>query len=151
MKRKEKNNMETRKRDYAVTVLGVLLFVAGLVLLKAIPEAEGMMKALPYLCVGVGCGMLGHGIGIIMNGNIMKKNPELKKQKQIAEQDERNVMLSATASAKAYRMATYVFNVLLLSYALMNVEILPILMLAAGYLFVVGYGIWYRLKLEKLM
>lgn len=151
MKRKEKNNMETRKRDYAVTVLGVLLFVAGLVLLKAIPEPEGVMKAFPYLCVGVGCGMLGHGIGIIINGNIMKKNPELKKEKQIMEQDERNVMLSATASAKAYRMATYVFNVLLLSYALMNVEILPILMLAAGYLFVVGYGIWYRFKLEKLM
>ena len=151
MKRKEKNNMENRKRDYAVTVLGVLLFVAGLVLLKVIPEPEGMMKALPYLCVGVGCGMLGQGIGLIINGNIMKKNPELKKQKQIAEQDERNVMLSATASAKAYRMATYVFNVLLLAYALMNVEILPILMLVAGYLFVVGYGIWYRLKLEKLM
>ena len=75
----------------------------------------------------------------------------MEKQKQIEEQDERNVMLSITASAKAYRMATYVFNILLLSYALMNVELLPILMLIAGYLLVTGYAIWYRMKLEKMM
>lgn len=46
-------------------------------------------------------------------------------------------------------MATYVFDVLLLAYALMGVELTLILMLVAGYLFVVGYGIYCRVKLEK--
>lgn len=143
--------MKSRKFDYVSTGVGILIFITGLLLLKLVSEPEGMMRALPYLCIGIGCGMLGRGISLIVSGNIMDKNPEIKKQKQIEEQDERNVMLSAMAAAKAYRMATYVFDVLLLSYALMGVELLPILMLVAGYLFVIGYGIWCRVKIEKTM
>lgn len=145
------SSMKTKKIDYVSTAVGILICIAGLVLLKAVPEPEGMMQALPYLCIGVGCGMLGRGISLIVSGNIMEKTPEIKKQKQIVERDERNVMLSTMAAAKAYRMATYVFGVLLLSYALMGVELIPILMLVAGYLFVIGYGIWCRVKLEKKM
>ncbi len=141
--------MKTKKFDYVSKAVGVLIFITGLGLLRIVPEPEGIMRALPYLCIGVGCGMLGRGISIIVSENIMQKNPEIKKQKQIEEQDERNVMLSAMAAAKAYRMATYVFDVLLLSYALMGVELLPILMLVVGYLFVIGYGIRCRLKMEK--
>lgn len=88
---------------------------------------------------------------MIVSRNIMEKNPEIRKQKQIEEQDERNVMVSAMVAAKAYRMATYVFDVLLLSYVLLGVDLLPILMLVAGYLFVIGYGIWCRVKMEKTM
>ena len=141
--------METKKIDYVLTALGAVLLVAGLALALSISEPQGIMKALPFVSMGIGCGMLGRGISIIVSQNIMEKNPEIKKQKQIEEQDERNVLLSTTAAAKAYKMATYVFDVLLLSYALMGVELLPILMLVAGYLFVIGYGVWCRVKLEK--
>lgn len=140
--------MKAKKQDYLSTAVGILIFITGIVLLKAVPDPAGMMKALPYLCIGVGCGMLGRGISLIVSQNIMEKHPEIAKQKKIEEQDERNVLLSTTAAAKAYKMATYVFDVLLLSYALMGVDLVPILMLVAGYLFVVGYGIYCRCKLE---
>ena len=140
--------MKAKRQDYLSTAVGVLVFVTGLVLLKVIPNPEGMMRALPYLCIGIGCGMLGRGISIIVSQNIMEKYPEIQKQKKIEETDERNVLLSTTAAAKAYKMATYVFDVLLLAYALMGVELVPILMLVIGYLFVVGYGIYCRCKLE---
>lgn len=141
--------MKTKKLDYILTVLGVLLFVGGLVLLKIIPEPQGFMVALPYICIGIGCGLLGRGISVIVSRNMTEKYPEIRKQKRIQEQDERNVLLSTTAAAKAYKMATYVFDALLLAYALMGVELAPILMLVVGYLFVVGYGIYCRIKLEK--
>ena len=54
MKRKEKkSSMKTKKSDYVSTAVGVLLFIAGLVLLKVVPELEGVMRAFPYVCVGV--------------------------------------------------------------------------------------------------
>lgn len=141
--------MKAKKTDYVLTGVGVLLFVAGLVLTKVIPEPQGIMIALPYVCIGIGCGLFGRGVSIIVSHNIMKKHPEIEKQQRIEEQDERNIALADKAGAKAYKMATYVFDVLLLAYALMGVDLVPILMLVTGYLFVVGYGIYCRMKLGK--
>ena len=40
---------------------GVLLMAAGLLLLRASPEAERAVRVAPYLMVGLGSGMFGHG------------------------------------------------------------------------------------------
>ena len=46
-------------------------------------------------------------------------------------------------------MMVFVFGALMIAFALMNVEWNVILLLVFAYLFVVGYGIFYRCKLEK--
>ncbi len=40
-----------------------LLFLAGVVLIKTIADPRGVMLALPYVLVGVGCGLFGGGMG----------------------------------------------------------------------------------------
>ncbi len=45
----------------------------------------------------------------------------------------------------------YVFGALLLSFALMGVGLAPILLLDVAYLFVIGYGVFYRFKYDKEM
>lgn len=137
--------------SWLMVVLGVLLLVGGFVLLKAVAEPEGIMLSLPYICIGVGCGVFGHGMGNILGKRAMKNNPELAKKVSIEEKDERNVAIGNMAKAKAYDMMIFVFGALMISFALMGVDLVVILLFVAAYLFVVGYGVYYRIKLDKEM
>ena len=46
-----------------ILAAGVLLFAGGFILLRLITEPEGMMKALPFILIGIGCGTFGYGLG----------------------------------------------------------------------------------------
>ena len=48
-------------------------------------------------------------------------------------------------------MMIYVFGALMISFALMEVDMVVILLLVFAYLFVVAYGIYYRYKYDKKM
>ena len=144
-------NMSEKGKDKLLAVMGLLLLVIGVVTLKTVGEPVGIMQYLPYICIGIGCGMFGGGMGNLSNRKILEQYPEAKKQKEIAEKDERNVAISDKAKAKAYDMMIVVFGVLMISFAIMGMEMAPILMLVCAYLFVVGYGIYYRVKYEKEM
>lgn len=60
-------------------------------------------------------------------------------------------MIANCAKAKAYEMMVYVFGALMISFALMRVDMIVILLLVFAYLFVVAYGIYYRVKYDKEM
>ena len=81
----------------------------------------------------------------------MYNNPNFKKQMEIEQKDERNIAIKNIAKAKAYDMMIFVFGVLMISLALMNVDMRVILMLVASYLFVVGYSVYCRIKFDKKM
>jgi hypothetical protein len=70
---------------------------------------------------------------------------------EIERKDERNVSISNRAKAKAYDLMIYVFGALLLSFALIGVDMVEILLLVFAYLFVAGYGVFYRIKYDKEM
>ncbi|HYF75143.1 MAG TPA: hypothetical protein VD757_01040, partial [Candidatus Nitrosocosmicus sp.] len=75
----------------------------------------------------------------------------IEKQLEIDRHDERNIAIGNRAKAKAYDMMIYVFGALLLAFALMDVDMTALLLLVFAYLFVVGYGIYYRIKYDKEM
>lgn len=143
--------MKKSLADYSFTILGILLLGLGLFLIKSISNPQGIMQTLPYICVGLGCGVFGHGMGNILGERAMKNNPEIKKQLEIEQNDERNIAIGNAAKAKAYEMMIYVFGALILSLALMGVDMAIILLLVFSYLFVVFYGIFYRFKYDKEM
>ncbi len=43
----------------------------------------------------------------------------------------------------------FVFGALMLSFALMNIDLVAVLLLVFAYLFVIGSGLYYRVKLDK--
>lgn len=129
--------------------IGLALLGAGLYLAKAYPAAKGVMLALPYVFIGLGCGLFGQGFSGIVNRAVLKKNPEIAKQQEIEQKDERNVEIANRAKAKAYDAMIYVFGALMVAFALMGMDILPVIMLVLAYLYVVGVSIYYRCKLEK--
>lgn len=137
--------------NYLIGLLGLLLLGAGLLMIKLISEPQGILLPLQYVLVGVGCGVFGSGIGNIVNNRVMRKNPDIKKKEEIEIRDERNIAVRNSAKAKAYDIMVFVFSALMLAFALMQVEVAPILMLVFAYLFVIGARIYYQFKFNKEM
>ena len=137
-------------RNIWMSIAGILCAGVGFYLIKSLDIPGGVLKALPYLFIGIGCGMFGHGIGNLFGGWAMDKNPELARQEEINQKDERNIMLGNMAKAKGYTVMTYVFAALLLAYALMGVDMEVILTFVIAYLFVQLYSVYIRIKADKV-
>ena len=130
-------------------IVGLALLGAGLYLVKTVFAPTGVMLALPYVFIGLGCGMFGQGISGFVNRAVLKKNPEIAKQQEIEQKDERNQEIANRAKAKAYDAMVFVFGALMVAFALMGMDLVPVLLLVGAYLYVVGVGLYYRFKLEK--
>lgn len=136
---------------YLTAVVGLLLLAAGLIMLKVIADPQGILLTVPYVCIGLGCGAFGHGVGDLVNHKVAKNDPQLQKQMEIDKNDERNIAIANKAKANAYDMMLYVFGALMLTFALMRVDMAAILLLVVAYLFVVGFFIYYLNKFHKEM
>ncbi len=143
--------MKKKNRNYLIAVVGLLLLAAGLILLKAIGNPQGIWLVLPYICIGLGCGAFGYGVGDIVNNRVAKNNPQLQKQMEIDKNDERNIAIANQAKAKAYDIMLYVFGALMVALALMSVDIVVVLLLVAAYLVVVCFFIYYLNKYQREM
>ena len=54
--------MKSKIANSVAMILGLCLLAIGLFLLKTIADPQGVMLALPYVCIGVGCGLFGQGM-----------------------------------------------------------------------------------------
>ena len=140
----KKNQLQT-----ALGILGLVLLALGLYLVKTTNATEGILLTLPYVFVGIGSGLFGQGMGGVIERSVLKKNPEILKQKEIEVNDERNQQISNRAKAKAYDVMVFVFGALMVAFALMGMDIVAVLLLVFAYLFVVGSAVYYRVKFEK--
>ena len=141
--------MSRETRHYILALAGILCFITGLVLLKMVAEPKGVLQVLPYICIGIGCGVFGHGAGEIAANRTYAKNPQLRKQLEIEKQDERNVTIANKAKAKAYDAMLLVLGAVMIAFSLMNVPTTTILLLVGAYLLVVGVNIFYLNKYQK--
>lgn len=143
--------MNNITKSRAQTGLGLFMLLAGLYLVKTCADPYGFLRALPYVLIGLGCGIFGHGMGEIIRQKALKNNYEVQKQIEIESRDERNITIANYSKAKAYDMMIFVFGALMISFALMGIDMMAVLLLVCSYLFVVFYGIYCRVKLEKKM
>ena len=141
--------MKKKSLSYLTVIIGILLLIAGFMLLRLISEAQGIMLVLPYICIGLGCGTFGHGVGNLVSEKAIQKYPEIQKQMEIEKNDERNIAILNQAKAKAYNTMIYVFGALMISLALMNVDIIMLILLVSAYLFVIGVYIYYSNKYNQ--
>ena len=140
--------MKNKTKSTVLTVIGLLVLAAGLVTVKM--YALGTQTA-PYLCIGLGCGVFGQGLGELLTRRSEKGHPELARQREIEENDERNIALRDKAQAKAYRIMLPVFGALFFAFGLMQVELRVILLLVAAYLYICGCSVYYSVKYRKEM
>ncbi|HJG28397.1 MAG TPA: hypothetical protein K8V20_07105 [Subdoligranulum variabile] len=144
--------MKQDRKDTLYIVTGALLLLVAALLLNLAPAQEQpLLRVLPFLCLGVGAGLLGQGVGQLLQRKALQGNPELARQQQIEVEDERNIQLAQRAKAKAFDLMIFVFGALLLAFALMQVDLTAILLLVGAYLLVQGYAVYCRVRLEKEM
>lgn len=108
-------------------------------------------SVLGYVCIGLGCGLFGHGTGELVARWSMRNDPALQKEQEILRRDERNVAIADHAKGRAFDLMTFVFGALMVSFALMEVDLAALLLLVFAYLFVEGYAVYCRCKYEKEM
>ena len=137
-----------RTKNIILTVVGLLLMTAGVVAVKCFDLGN---IAAPYVSIGLGCGIFGQGLGELITLRSEKGHPEITRQREIEEHDERNIALRDKAQARAYRTAKMIFGSLPVAFALMNVELRVVLLLVAAYLYVCGCSIYYSAKYRKEM
>ena len=138
-------------KNYVIATIGFLLLAVGLYFVKSVDNPQGIMHALPYVCIGIGCGLFGQGMGNIISQRAIQNNPEVQKQMDIEKNDERNIAIGNRAKGKAFDIMTFVFGALMIAFALMDIELVAILLLVFAYLFIHGCAIYYRWKYDKEM
>ncbi|WP_303871095.1 hypothetical protein [Acetobacterium wieringae] len=143
--------MKRQFRNVGFVIIGLILVASGLALVKLLSNPQGLFLALPYICIGLGCGVFGEGIGAVISQKVIKNNPDIEKQIEIDQKDERNIMIARRAKAKAFDIMIPVFGALLLTLALMGVDLIIVLLAVSAYLFVIFYGLYYRFKYDREM
>lgn len=139
------------KVNYLLILLGVILAALGLTLIKTTVNPQGMLRALPYVCIGLGSGLFGHGMGEVLCDRALRGSPEIKRALEIVQQDERNIAIADRAKGRAFDQMTFIFGALMMSFALMGVELAAVLLLVFAYLLVQGFALYYRFKFEREM
>ena len=66
-------------RNWIIAAVGVLLWAAGFGQVRA--DVAGVLG---YVCIGLGCGLFGHGSGELIAQRALKSDPALQKQLEIA-------------------------------------------------------------------
>ncbi len=143
--------MKSKSNHLLMVCAGILLMGLGLFLLKSTNLAAGSLRVLPYFCLGIGSGVFGHGAGELATRKAFRNNPQLQRELEIEQRDERNVAIANRAKGKAYDLMTFVFGALMVCFALMQIDLSAVLLLVFCYLLVQGSALYYRFKFEKEM
>ena len=143
--------MKTKTLQCIGVAAGLLLAAAGLYLVRTAAAPQGFLRALPYVCIGVGCGLFGGCLGSLLGDRAVQSDPELARRLRIEQNDERNIAVANRAKGKAFDCMTYVFGALMVSFALMGIDLVAVLLLVFAYLLVHGVALYYRVKFEKEM
>ena len=137
-------------RNILFALLGLALLLLGLLLANTW-AADGIMKTLPFVLVGIGAGIFGGNLASAIQGRLASRNLDLGREIRIEEKDERNIVIANGAKAKAVDVFLMVFGAVVLAFALMQMELYVVLALVAVYLFVVAAQWYYLAKLSKEM
>ncbi|KNY27050.1 hypothetical protein [Pseudobacteroides cellulosolvens] len=139
------------RRYLVYSLIGFLILAAGAVLGKLTKDTQGIIGTLPYILIGVGSGVFGQNLGTVFNIYAMKKAPQVAKQREIEEMDERNIAINNKAKAKAYDLMVMVFGALMVAFALSKVDWVVVLAIVIAYLFVVFSNVYFISRYQKEM
>lgn len=139
------------KGQYILTAVGFILFVAGLVLVILFSKSQGILRPLPFICLGIGAGLCGGGLGGIIKGRQLAKDPQLAKKIEIDTKDERNIAIANKAKAAAYNFTLFIFAALILFLSLVQAEAYITLVFVGAYVVAIALYLYFLIKYHKEM
>ena len=148
---KKMKNKNYVLKNILLSFLGVVLVAVGLFIYQKTLGMDKTVVVIPYIFIAIGCGILGHFTGNLIQYYSTKNNEELKRQIEIEKNDERNVLIAEKSKAKAYDLMIYLFAAMLIIFSLMGADKLQILVLVAIYLSLQIYALYWKSKFESRM
>ena len=133
------------------SLIGAIILALGAVLGKFTRNAEGIMQTLPYILIAIGAGIFGNNLSTAFNIHAIKKDPQLGKQNDITENDERNIVIRNKAKSKSYDFMVMAFGVLIIGFALMQIDMKIILAIIIVYILVILSNFCFTIKYHKEM
>lgn len=134
--------------NYIFIAIGIVLLIAAAYFLF-MNITINSMEQLPFVLIGIGCGLIGYGFGEVIQAKVIEEKPETAKQIEIERTDERNVKLTNMAKAKSYDIMIYLLSLILIVFTLLNVNATAILLLVAVYIIIIGTNLYYFSKFQK--
>lgn len=138
-------------KNILLSFLGVVLVALGLYIYQKTVGMDKTVVVIPYIFIAIGCGILGHFTGNLIQYYSTKGNEELKRQIEIEKNDERNVLIAEKSKAKAYDLMIYLFAAMLIIFSLMGADKLQLVVLVAIYLSLQIYALYWKSKFESRM
>lgn len=138
-------------KNILLSFLGVVLVALGLYIYQKTVGMDKTVVVIPYIFIAIGCGILGHFTGNLIQYYSTKNNEELKRQIQIEKNDERNILIAEKSKAKAYDLMIYLFAAMLIIFSLMGADKLQLVVLVAIYLSLQIYALYWKSKFESRM
>lgn len=148
---KKMKNKNYVLKNILLSFLGVVLVALGLYIYQKTLGMDKTVVVIPYIFIAIGCGILGHFTGNLIQYYSTKNNEELKRQIEIEKNDERNVLIAEKSKAKAYDLMIYLFAAMLIIFSLMGADKVQILVLVAIYLSLQIYALYWKSKFESRM
>lgn len=134
-----------------LATVGFILIVTGIVLVILFSESQGIMKTLPFICLGIGAGSFSGGLGGLISYRRMQQNPQLAKEKQINTKDERNIIITYRAKAMSYNLTIIIFAFLIMFLAMVQVETYITLIFTGAYILIIFLHFYFFNKYYKEM
>ncbi|HOO76033.1 MAG TPA: hypothetical protein PLS66_12125 [Tepiditoga sp.] len=141
--------MNTKKKGYLLSVLGIALIFTALYFFINFRSTENSLFNLTYILLGIGSGIFGHGLGELII--VYSKNQNLKKSINIQKNDERTIAINNLSKAKAYDVMIYIFSALIMIMAFMNINPVAVIISVSAYLFIIFTNVFYKIKYNKEM
>lgn len=148
---KKMKNKNYVLKNILLSFLGVVLVALGLFIYQKTLGMDKTVVVIPYIFIAIGCGILGHFTGNLIQYYSTKGNEELKRQIEIEKNDERNVLIAEKSKAKAYDLMIYLFAAMLIIFSLMGADKLQLVVLVAIYLSLQIYALYWKSKFESRM
>ena len=62
-----------------ISFIGIVSIAGGILLIKTLENPNEFILTLSYICIGVGCGVFGHGMGNFVAIKTVQNNAEINK------------------------------------------------------------------------
>lgn len=129
----------------ALLVIGIVLIAVGFFVL-----GDGF-EAVSGVCIGVGAALIAMGAVNLVIARYYKKYPELKKQQEIEQRDERILTIRYKAKAKAFDVLIQILIVVPFLMILAGLPLWTILSVIGIYLFAFLFQAYLTIRYSKEM
>lgn len=132
-------------RNVAGLALGIVLVVVGLFLPGSVP------KAVAGLCLGIGSGLAGMSAANLYMASYYRNHPALQKQATIDAHDERTIVITDKAKARAFDITRHILIAVAFVYILTNAPLWMTLLIVAVYVSGTGIEFYHMAKYNNEM